>query len=207
MKKMAKATALLAAMVLAAGLTACQGKGSSKGLVMVGAIVGNYTPDVPAKFSIPKGTTEIYQRAFEDCLKLVSVNIPDTVVKIGMSAFSGCKNLKSVTIGNGVTEIGSGAFYGCESLKSVTIPEGVTEIYSQAFRRCTSLASVTIPASVTEIWECVFKGCESLKEVKYAGTKAQWEEALTNSYHGERMEIGNIVVHCKDGDVTETLKD
>ncbi|MBD5437921.1 MAG: leucine-rich repeat domain-containing protein [Treponema sp.] len=179
MKKTAKAAALIAAMVLAAGLTACQGKGSSKGLVMAGAVVGNYTPDVPAKLSIPKGTTGIYNEAFEDCLKLVSVNIPDTVTKIGEFAFRGCKNLKSVTIGNGVTYIGWGAFEYCESLKSVTIPK-----------------------SVTYIAECSFKDCESLKEVKYAGTKAQWEETGKGS-----SGIGNFVVHCKDGDVTETLED
>ena len=160
MKKMAKAAALLAAMVLAAGLTACQGKGSSggatvsaglmfsNGLIYKGAEVAGYTYDVPAKLSIPKGVSGINENAFNGCLTLESVTIPDTVTYIGSDAFKGCKNLKSVNI----------------------------------------------PASVRRI-NYSFEDCASLKEVKYAGTKAQWEEI-------KKYSIGNFVVHCTDGDVT-----
>ncbi|MBD5436609.1 MAG: leucine-rich repeat domain-containing protein [Treponema sp.] len=225
MKKMAKAAALIAAMVLAAGLTACQGKGSSKGLVIDGAKVTGYTPDVPAKLSVPKGVTEIDGSAFQNCLTLVSVTIPNTVANIGGFAFSECKNLKSVsipgsvedtgfgsfneckslesvTIGDGVKRISTGSFMECDSLKSVTIPASVTEIDLGAFCGCTSLASVTIPASVTKIGAQAFGSCDKL-EVKYAGTKEQWEEIevsarIEDSSYGKNK----FVVHCKDGDVT-----
>ena len=225
MKKMAKAAALIAAMVLAAGLTACQGKGSSKGLVIDGAKVTGYTPDVPAKLSVLKGVTEIDESAFENCLTLVSVTIPDTVTYIGSYAFEGCKNLKSVsipgsvegtgfasfneckslesvTIGDGVKRISTGSFMECDSLKSVTIPASVTEIDLGAFCGCTSLASVTIPASVTKIGAQAFGSCDKL-EVKYAGTKEQWEEIevsarIEDSSYGKNK----FVVHCKDGDIT-----
>ena len=202
MKKMAKAAALIAAMVLAAGLTACQGKGSSKGLVIDGAKVTGYTPDVPAKLSVLKGVTEIDESAFENCLTLVSVTIPDTVTYIGSYAFEGCKNLKSVSIPGSVEGTGFASFNECKSLESVTIGDGVKRISTGSFLECDSLKSVTMPASVTKIGAQAFGGCDKL-EVKYAGTKEQWEEIevsarIEDSSYGKNK----FVVHCKDGDIT-----
>lgn len=129
-----------------------------------------FTYDVPAKLSIPKGTAAIGSEAFRDCLALESVTIPDTVIGIRSDAFSRCKNLKSVNIPASVTSIESGAFEGC-----------------------TSLTSVNIPASVTSIGYSAFTDCDKL-DVKYAGTKAQWEEIKKGG------KIGKFIVHCKDGD-------
>ena len=36
-------------------------------------------------------------------------------------------------------------------------------------------ADVVIPGSVTKIGESAFNGCSSLKEIRFAGTKEQWE--------------------------------
>ena len=201
MKKTVKAAALLAAMVLAAGLTACQGKESSKGLVIEGATVKGYTPDVPAKLSIPKGVAEIGYGAFEKCLSLVSVTIPDTVAEIGRGAFNECKNLKSVSIPGSVENTGYGSFNECKVLESVKIGDGVKEIGTGSFFGCESLKSVTIPVSVKKIGGQAFGGCDKL-EVKYAGTKAQWEEIDISTYIvDDSVGKNKFIVHCKDGDV------
>lgn len=198
MKKTAKVAALLAAMVLAAGLTACQGKGSSKGLVIEGATVKGFTPDVPAKISIPKGISKIRKYAFKECLTLVSVTIPDTVAEIGENAFTGCTNLKSVTIPGSVKSTGEASFWECTKLENVTIGNGVKLIDWFSFYGCTSLKSVTLPASVTKIYYNAFEGCDKL-EVNYAGTKAQWE-AIEKDDWGSDYTV-SFTVHCKDGDV------
>lgn len=58
--------------------------------------------------------TEIGESAFEECMSLASVIIPNSVTVIGENAFQHCRSLMSVTIPNSVTEIGEAAFYGCK---------------------------------------------------------------------------------------------
>ena len=109
--------------------------------------------------------TSIDVGAFQNCIDLTSVAIPNSVTGINGDTFEGCSGLTSVTIGNSVTYIGGGAFYGCSSLASVTIPNSVTSIGSGAFYGCRSLTSVTIPNSVTSIGNEAFSGCYSLTSV------------------------------------------
>ena len=132
------------------------------------------------------------------------------VDKIGDGAFQGCMTLASITIPDSVNEIGDGAFHSCVSLTGITIPEGVTEIGNDAFAKCYFTAekfinnssldsadngywgawvceiiqddglcidgstavycrpnatSVTIPDSVTEIGSAAFLGCVTLTSV------------------------------------------
>ena len=78
------------------------------------------------------------------------------VTSIGDGAFNNCIGLTSVTIPNSVTSIGYMAFYWCSGLTSVTIPNSVTSIDDMAFGSCSGLTSVTIPNSVTEIGRGAF---------------------------------------------------
>ena len=132
------------------------------------------------------------------------------VDKIGDGAFQGCMTLASITIPDSITSIGENAFHSCVSLTGITIPEGVTEIGNDAFAKCYFTAekfinnssldsadngywgawvceiiqddglcidgstavycrpnatSVTIPDSVTEIGSAAFLGCVTLTSV------------------------------------------
>ena len=115
--------------------------------------------------TIPNSVKSIGYSAFNGCISLTSVTIPNSVTSIGDYAFSGCSGLTSVTIGNSVTSIGSDAFQGCSGLTSVTIPNSVTSIGYSAFQSCKSLTSVTIPNSVTSIGSNAFSYCSSLTSV------------------------------------------
>ena len=114
--------------------------------------------------TIPEGVTSIESYAFQLCTSLASITIPEGVTSIGNSAFSNCSSLASVTIPDGVTSIENYAFSYCKSLTSITIPEGVTSIGDFAFQLCSSLASITIPEGVTSIGDRAFIGCSSLAE-------------------------------------------
>ena len=96
-----------------------------------------------AALTIPDGVTEIGRHAFENCVKLESVDIPDGVTKIEGYAFSCCENLKKVHLPDSVTEIGEAAFWGCSNLKEINIPDSVTKIGDEAFEgRCTDISVV-----------------------------------------------------------------
>ena len=111
---------------------------------------------------IPNNVTTIGSFAFAGCTSLTSIDIPNNVTSIDNSAFHGCSSLTSIDIPSGVTSISNQTFYDCGGLTSVTIPDSVTSIGSGAFNFCISLTSVTIPDSVTSIGSGAFAGCTSL---------------------------------------------
>ena len=117
------------------------------------------------KITMPEQITTIGASAFNGCTNLKKIAIPNAVTEIGGNSFNGCSSLTSATIGNGVTSIGGQAFYGCSSLTSITIPDSVTSIGDSAFRGCTSLTSATIGNGVTSIGDSAFSGCPSLTSV------------------------------------------
>lgn len=139
--------------------------------------------------------------AMSDVANLKAVTalaIPEGVKKIGYFAFEDCKSLKRVSVPSSVTEVGGSAFNGCTSLKSVTIPDSVTKIRYSAFKNCRSLKKVTIPASVTELCRWAFQDCESLREMKFLGTKAQWNSIVKGDDWNLNIPANKVV--CADGE-------
>ena len=125
------------------------------------------TVDIPASIN-GRRVTSIGNRAFDRCIFLTSITIPDSVMSIGDSAFACCPSLTSITIPDSVTSIGSNAFNNCTSLTSITIPDSVTWIGEKAFYDCGSLTSITIPDSVTWIGEKAFCWCSALTTIYVA---------------------------------------
>jgi hypothetical protein len=74
-----------------------------------------------------------------------------TVTAIGDYAFDLCLDLASISMPNTITIIGEGAFCNCRSLSAVEIPSSVTFIGNYAFERCNSLASVTCLADTAPV--------------------------------------------------------
>ena len=111
------------------------------------------------------GLSGITDNAFDGCVSLVKITLPEQITSIGNSAFNGCNNLKNIDIPDSVTSIGDYAFRGCSSLTSVTIPDSVTTIGGYTFEYCSSLTSVTIGDSVTTMGNYAFWGCKALTSV------------------------------------------
>ncbi len=125
-------------------------------------------------------THTIHAHAFQGCVGLDSVVIPNTVQMIGEYAFANCDGLTSIVIPSSVTNIGNYAFQNCDGLASVTIHDVPTpaltdytlNIGSYAFAYCDNLRTVNYNATYstytafgsysTTPYKGIFYGCDSL---------------------------------------------
>jgi BspA type Leucine rich repeat region (6 copies) len=105
--------------------------------------------------------------AFNDCLALESVRLPDSVVSIGAGAFESCTHLEDFTIPSGVTSISPSTFAYCKSLKCIHIPANVASIHDGAFQGCKSLMTMTFApdgeCALVYLGSSFIDGCKSLK--------------------------------------------
>ena len=87
--------------------------------------VGNYLVAskvaLSGAYSVISGTKVIADFAFNNCINLTGITIPDSVVYLGEYAFHNCEKLSNVTVGTGLKEIGIYAFKDCTALKNISI--------------------------------------------------------------------------------------
>jgi len=67
--------------------------------------------------------TSIGSKAFQNCIYLTSVIIPQSVSSIGERSFEWCVALTTIAIPEGVSKIGDRAFQNCGRLTSISVPE------------------------------------------------------------------------------------
>ena len=137
---------------------------------------------------IESGITSIGDKAFADCTRLVSAELPESIEVIGEDAFANtalseifipsrvteikartfmdCYRLRIVEMPTSIISIGDSAFQNCERLPSIEIPFGVVSIGTSAFSGCSTLMDVIIPSSVSSIGEFAFSGCKNLYELE-----------------------------------------
>ena len=161
------------------------------------------------KVNIPKEIDGIPVRkiasgAFNNCVLLTQLIIPDSVEEIGNNAFYGCSSLKEIKLPAKIKTIDISMFTQCINILEVFIPDEVVTVKSGAFNLCKSLKTVYIPKSVVEIEKDVFDGCDSLTTIFYEGSKTEWDELVSrcgldlnvnvicNSYNQEDTLLGDI---------------
>lgn len=147
---------------------------------------------------------KIASGAFNNCVLLTQLIIPDSVEEIGNNAFYGCSSLKEIKLPSKIKTIDISVFTQCINILEVFIPDEVETIKSGAFNLCKSLKTVYIPKSVVEIEKDVFDGCDSLATIFYEGSKTEWDELVSrcgldlninviyNSYNQEDTLLGDI---------------
>ncbi|MBE6708358.1 MAG: hypothetical protein E7578_03840 [Ruminococcaceae bacterium] len=160
------------------------------GALYIGNHLIEVSPDTSDAFAVKNGCVNIAGYAFDSCISITDISIPDTVVSIGTyafcdcsgiteidipdsvtkiyeNAFAYCNNLVTLTLSNSITEIAHCLFYGCTNLEDIVIPNTVTTIGNDVFVDCISLVSITIPDSVTKIGFETFYGCLNLESVTF----------------------------------------
>lgn len=134
--------------------------------------------------------TSIGYGAFQRCVSLTSVTLPNSVTNIADWAFGCCKSLTSIALPDSVKSIGNSAFYECSSLTSIELPvtpkSRMIDIGDYAFSGCGSLKSITFPPFYAiklrtggyafadidiSIGDYAFTDCKSLELIKFKGYK------------------------------------
>ncbi len=132
-----------------------------------------------------------------------SVIPADGSVKIiGSRAFDGCLGLTDITIPDGVETIEENAFEACMDLTNVTLSADVVTVAGHAFHKCISLATIEIGSGVTDIGEGAFYCCESLTSITYNHTKEAWDDIVKGNEWD--IETPAYTVHCTDGDIAKS---
>jgi hypothetical protein len=114
--------------------------------------------------TLPDTVTSVGKEAFGDCRSLTSIDLSDNLEEIGPTAFAGCSSIRSIELPDSVTSIGQAAFWKCSRLNSVNIPEGVKDIHYLTFAN-TQIKSITLPKSVQRISRSAFDNCNRLESI------------------------------------------
>lgn len=113
---------------------------------------------IPTTITIGKTTyrvTTIGSRAFEGCIELQSVVLPESLEQIDSCAFKNCINLRSVTFPKNMKSIGISSFEGCTSLLNIEL--NVEKVNESAFKNCKQLTAILHEANYIDdnaFYEC-----------------------------------------------------
>ena len=121
-----------------------------------------YTSKQIKTIEIKEGTTVIEADAFNGCLLVTQITIPDTVEEIGAYAFAGCKGITELLLPESLTKIGEYAFSDCEKLVMDHLPSGITKISDGLFLNDSAMGTFTLNAGTTKIGNEAFSGCSNI---------------------------------------------
>lgn len=114
--------------------------------------------------AVPSDLTEIGNYAFANT-KITGIELHDGIRRIGTGAFENCIDLPGILLPENLEELSSRAMYGCTALTEIVIPDSVKTVGDQAFELCTGLAAITLSAGMDAIPSRMMFGCSSLKEI------------------------------------------
>ena len=134
------------------------------------------------EYIIGDDVTSIGNYAFNNCVGINSVTIPNSVTSIGNYAFYNCTSMTNVVIPSQVESIGENAFYNCRGLSSISIPDKVASIGKYAFWGCSGITSFELPDNIISVGTVAF---DSKNVYVIKGTKtllSLWKSACFNVY-------------------------
>lgn len=89
------------------------------------------TKGVEGDVRIPRGVASIEQNAFERCIGITTVYIPETVTSIDSYEFNGCDSLRSIEVhpDNGAYSSHDGVLYNKSGTVLMSIPSGIESVF------------------------------------------------------------------------------
>lgn len=122
------------------------------------------------------GLLDIGARAFKDCVKMQSIELPSTIVTIGASALENCTSLTGLVLPKSLLYIGDNAFLNCGKIEEIILPDGVLSIGANAFSGCNGVQEIIIPESVLTIGANAFDESTVIKvRIKESEKPSGWD--------------------------------
>lgn len=116
--------------------------------------------------------TSVGPGAFQKCVQLNELSLPESITDIGANAFQGCIKLRAIHVAadNPVYFDDQGVLYTQNKLLlcplaysgKLTVPASITEISEKAAEGCSALTEVAFPATISKIGGYAFSGCTAL---------------------------------------------
>ena len=126
--------------------------------------------------------------AFQDCIKLQNITLPNTIQHVGWRAFSGCVLLEKIVLPQSVTTVESYSFENCISLESIDFGN-IETIENHCLAGCSSIEKLVIPNTVTKIGQDAFEGCSSLSNITF-------QSGHKKLYLSDRNKQGALFAEC-----------
>lgn len=97
-----------------------------------------------------QGITSIGTEAFDFCVRLTSIELPDSITTIYDYAFGNCSSLKTITIPKNVVSIRNNAFTSCAQLVSIYLlnKDTIVDLGVYLFNNCRELQNIYVPAKL-----------------------------------------------------------
>ncbi len=182
---------------------------------VIGCQISATTVNIPESVSPENSSTNyivttIGNSAFDNCVYITNITIPNTITKIETNAFKRCKGLSSITLPNTITSIDSNTFHSCESLTTINIPNTITNISHQAFAYCTSLSTITLPENATIAMNAFdnIGNTITINDVTYGGndTINVGEDYRFTNIGFATFHLGNETYHTTEASVVKCNK-
>lgn len=148
---------------------------SSNKIEITGYLGEEMQVSIPSEIAGMK-VVSIDENAFEDCIYIEKIVVPESVTYIDGYAFKNCKLLKEINIPDNTEINRAHTFSGCESLEKIEISEnnkyytlldGV--LYNKQLtllQYCpVNIESLTIPDTVTDISKDAFENCTKIEKI------------------------------------------
>lgn len=138
---------------------------------------------------IPDSVTTIGEQAFYQMISLEHIRLSENLGMLDQNVFALCSSLRELVIPSGVKTIKNSAVTECGNLKKIVLCEGVETIASYAFESDASLEYVYLPSTLKEIGPGAFGNCTSLSDICYAGTQTQLDSVNISfgAYYQDRI--------------------
>lgn len=155
-----------------------------------------------------KPVTTVGNSAFQDCISLISVTIPNSVTSIGTSAFSGCTALTKISIPDSITSVGGSAFSTCDALQYNTYGNANylgnnSNPYLVLIKGSnTSITSCSIPSGTQIIYNGAFSSCRALTNIS-VDTSNQYFKAIDGNLYSKD---GKTIIRYAPGKTATSFK-
>ena len=135
--------------------------------------------------------------AFNGCVQLASLQLPRNLKHIGARAFKDCKKLSTINLPTSLQTIGEEAFSGCLLLHLTDLPANIKTIEAATFRNCHALTAMALPTMLTRIGDEAFDGCSKLSEITVSSLLPQNMTMGANVF--ANSSVATAVLHIQQG--------